>query len=263
MVNLGKYDATRESQTSTLFNYGEVPVTSAKLNRWNGNIESAFEAINRILSCTINRDQNAVLDLGLGDALQVSPQSPAMMGVKILPGLAVIPPCVVGRTTTDSFPNQGVIAPPDIAPRIDVLYLKQDGELGIATGIEGLPTVPPPVPDGVLALAQIFLRPNCVCIKETDDGVNAYLTDARPVLNVGTPHCHTVDRTPPEIPNDAISAFSTAEKYCTGTLDVFLNGILQMREVDYTENTDERGYTFVHAPPTGAIIQHRYLVDRE
>ena len=263
MVNLGKYDATRESHTSTLFSYGEVPVASAKLNYWNGNIEASLEVVNRVLARLANQDSNAVLDLGPGDSLLVTPQPTPNMTVRILSGLAVIHPYVVGRTTTTTLPLEGMIDAPEVAPRIDVVYLRQDGEVGFVTGIEGLPTVPPSIPDDGMALAQIHFRPGCTCILDTDDAVNAYLSDLRPLVSVGATHQHASDRFPQESANGSNTYFSIAKKFQLETLDVFLNGVLQTINIDYTENSDGRGYSFVQPPPAGAIIQHRYIVEQD
>ena len=263
MAKLGKYDATNEAHTSSLFSYGEVPVASAKLNHWDGNIEASLEVVNRVLSRLVNRDADSVLDLGPGTSLRVAEQAAPDMTVQILPGLAVIYPYVVGRTTTTTFPEEDTIQSPEAAPRIDVLYLRQDGEVGLAKGAEGSPPAAPPLPDQTMALAQIYLRPGSTCIQETDDGENAYLVDLRPLVTVGKSHQHTTDRIPPETSDGSVVSFSTAEKYRPSTLDVFVNGVLQAKDVDYSEDSDGRGYTFVKAPPPGAILQHRYLIEKE
>jgi hypothetical protein len=263
MANLGKYEATKETHSSSLFSYGEVPVASAKLNIWNGNIEASLEVVNRVLSRLVNRDGNAVLDLGAGTSLRVAAQPVPDMTVRILPGLAVVYPYVAGRTTTTTFPENDTIQSPVAAPRIDILYLRQDGEAGLAKGTEGVPPAVPSIPDQAIPLAQIYLRPGCTCIQETDDGENAYLSDVRTLVTVGGTHQHATDRIPPEAADGIAVSFSTAKKYRPGTLDVFVNGVLQAKDLDYTEESDARGYTFIKAPPPGAVIQHRYIIERE
>ena len=42
MSKYGKYDPVNTAHGSSLFSYGEVPLTSNKLNTWNGNIEAAL-----------------------------------------------------------------------------------------------------------------------------------------------------------------------------------------------------------------------------
>jgi len=263
MGNLGKYDATKGTHTSSLFSYGEVPVASAKLNCWNGNIEASLEVVNRVLSRLANRDSNTVLDLGGGTSLRVTAQVPADMTVRVLPGLAVIYPYVAGRTATTTFPEDDTIPAPGAAPRIDLLYLRQDGEVRLAVGLEGSPPALPPLPDQTMALAQIYLRPGCSSIQEIDDGENAYLLDLRTLVTVGETHLHAADRFPPETADGSNVSFSTAKEYRSGTLDVFVNGVFQAKDLDYAEESDCRGYTFVKAPPPGAVIQHRYIIEKE
>ena len=263
MTNLGKYDAANGTHLSSLFVHGEVPVASAKLNTWNGNIAASLEVVNRVLSRLASRDGNCVLDLGPGTSLRVAAQPTPDMTVRILPGLAVVYLCAAGRTTTTTFPEGDAIQAPSVAPRIDVLYLQQDGEVGLARGLEGLPATAPAIPDQSMALSQIFLRPGCTRIQETDDGENAYLVDVRPLVTVGQTHQHALDRTPPETPDGTLASFSTAKEFQAGTLDVFVNGVLQAKDLDYAEDSDARGYTFEEAPPSSAVIQHRYLVKKE
>ena len=263
MANLGKYDPTRESHSSSLFIYGEVPVSSAKLNRWNGNVDASLEAVNRAISRLVNADQNAALDTGCGGSLKVAAQPTPNMTVRILAGVGIIHPYVVATTTGGSLPGEGMIEPPVSAPRIDVVYIRQDGESGIITGTEGLFPVAPAIPTGAMALAEIYLRPGCTAIKEFDDGLNGYLVDLRTLVSVGPSHRHSVDRTPPEVPDGETVHFSTGLPFRSGTLEVFLNGVMQASAVDYTEEETCRGYVFHSPPPTGSIIQHRYLIKQE
>ncbi len=263
MTNLGRYNASNEAHTSSLFAYGEVPVESAKLNRWDGNIAASLEVLNRVIARLANRDADAVLDLGSGDSLRVACQSPCDMSVRILPGLAVIHPYAVGRTAPSAFPEDDTIPPPVSAPRIDVVYLRQDGEVGLAKGMESITPAMPAIPEETLALAEIYLRPGCTSILESDDGANAYLVDIRPLVTVGETHRHAADPFPQESADGTRVDFSTVNKYRTGTLDVFVNGVLQAKDIDYTEKIDARGYTFLKAPPPGAIIQHRYILEQQ
>ncbi len=263
MANLGKYDATRESHSSSLFIYGEVPVSSVKLNRWNGNVDASLEALNRAISRLVNLDRNAVLDTGSGGSLKVIAQPTPNMTVRILAGVGIVHPYVVARTTIETLPDEGMIEPPVSAPRLDVIYVSQDGEAAIATGTEGASPVAPAIPADTVALAEIYLRPGCTTIKETDDGVNGYITDLRALVSAGPSHRHSVDRTPPEIPDGENDHFSTALQFQSGTLEVFLNGVLQAVTTDYTEEEACRGYVFHGPPPTGSIIQHRYLIEQE
>ena len=42
--------------------------------------------------------------------------------------------------------------------------------------------------------------------------------------------------------------FSTDNEYTDGTLQVFYNGLLQIKNEDYTEDSDNQGITFALAP---------------
>lgn len=42
--------------------------------------------------------------------------------------------------------------------------------------------------------------------------------------------------------------FSTGSEYTDGTLQVFYNGLLQIKNEDYTEDSDRQGITFALAP---------------
>ncbi len=263
MTNLGKYDPANEEHSSSLFRYGEVPVESEKLNRWNANIEAALEAATRVLSRLACREQNSVLDLGPGSSLQVAAQPVPNMTVRVFPGLGVIHPYVVGRTMVSTFPEEEGIEPPETWPRIDLVYLSASGQAGLIAGTEGSPPVAPDVPDESMALAEIYLRPGSSSIQEFDDGENAYITDRRNVIVVGDSHRHTDDVTPAESADGTTTHFSTANQYRSGTLDVFVNGILYANNIDYTEDSDRRGYTFTTAPPPHAVLQHRYLIGKE
>ncbi|HOE10538.1 MAG TPA: hypothetical protein PLQ35_10055 [bacterium] len=263
MANLGKYDPTRESHSSSLFIYGEVPVSSAKLNRWNANIDASLEAVNLAVSRLVNSDQNAVLDTGCGGSLRVAAQPTPNMTVRILTGVGIIHPYVVAKTTVETLPGEGMIEPPVSASRIDVVYARRDGESGIVTGAEDSSPVAPGIPTGAMALAEIYLRPGCTAIKESDDGLNGYLVDLRKLVTVGPSHRHSVDQTPPEVPDGETVHFSTALPFRLGTLEVFLNGVMQAAAVDYTEEETCRGYIFHSPPPAVSIIQHRYLIKQE
>lgn len=86
-------------------------------------------------------------------------------------------------------------------------------------------------------------------------------------------HRHNTDEGPPESPDGSQTNFSTNKVFKSGDLDVYVNGVLQKVGYDYTEDSDQKGYTFTNAPRTYAgrdvstgelrqtIIQHRYIVD--
>lgn len=67
------------------------------------------------------------------------------------------------------------------------------------------------------------------------------------------------NQTPVETPNGTRTLFTlpNSDVYATGTLQVWLNGMLQRNPNDYTE-TSTSTITFVAAPLTSDIIQLSY-----
>jgi len=88
------------------------------------------------------------------------------------------------------------------------------------------------------------------------------ITNIKTLQNAGLyVHRHNMDKKPGETPNGTRKAFSTAERFITGTLDVYLNGVLQEIDLHYTEKANRKGYTFLFSIRDDETIQHRYLVD--
>jgi hypothetical protein len=52
----------------------------------------------------------------------------------------------------------------------------------VKTGVEGAVPVAPTADTGYIPLAEIYLRPEMSCIKDTNDTVNGYITDKRTFL---------------------------------------------------------------------------------
>ena len=48
--------------------------------------------------------------------------------------------------------------------------------------------------------------------------------------------------------------FSTGSEYTDGTLQVFYNGLLQIKNEDYTEDSDNLGITFALAPEVDSKV---------
>lgn len=48
--------------------------------------------------------------------------------------------------------------------------------------------------------------------------------------------------------------FSTGSEYTDGTLQVFYNGLLQIKNEDYTEDPDSQGITFALAPEVDSKV---------
>lgn len=74
-------------------------------------------------------------------------------------------------------------------------------------------------------------------------------------------HKHNEDRQPPESTNNIRRNFSTAEKFLSGTLNVYVNGMLATKDVEYAEDEDLKGYTFYYDIGDGWVLEHRYEVD--
>lgn len=68
------------------------------------------------------------------------------------------------------------------------------------------------------------------------------------------------DRSPVEVPNGILTQFSTSEAFIAGSLNVYVNGVLQEKDVDYAEDVGLQSYTFTSPPLTGWLIEHRYRV---
>jgi hypothetical protein len=68
------------------------------------------------------------------------------------------------------------------------------------------------------------------------------------------------DLKPPETPNGTRTGFSTREYFVESTLVVYVNGQRQIRNLDYTEDDDKKGYAFSFAIRSDENVQHEYIV---
>jgi len=68
------------------------------------------------------------------------------------------------------------------------------------------------------------------------------------------------NQTPVETPNGAIVIFTlpNSEAYVSGLLEVFLDGLKQIKTTDYTE-TSSTTFTLVTAPATGEVLRINYI----
>lgn len=263
MARFGIYNHADPENTSSMFVYREVPVASAKLNLWNGNIAAGFELLRRAVSLAVSQSRDAVLIESDGGALLAVPSDPPGMTVTLKPGWAVAGAALAGLDEAAALPPGGVFETPATHPRIDSIILRNTGEPDTLTGAEAETPEPPAPPDGAVRLADVFLRPGMAQIVAEDNGVDGYIIDARPMLLTGNAHRHSDDRHPAEPPDGARAHFTTAVPFRPGTLDVYLNGVLQEEGTDYAADADGGGYTFSIPPPAHYRIQHRYLVLHE
>lgn len=258
MSNYGKYDPSNTANSSTLFVYKEVPVPSQKLNRWNGNLQAGFDLVHAVCRSLISQAQPCVLSDADANALQVVAASPNDMTVRVHPGWAVVPDAVAGITTETTLPPGGTVSAPVSQPRIDRVVLYASGALEILAGDEAASPVAPTTPPVALSLATIVHRVGSSSIGDTDSGTNSYIIDDRPERTVASAHRHNDDCSPAEACDGSRTTFSTGNAYRPGTLDVYLNGVLQERDLDYVPETDGITYRFLTAPSATSRIQHRY-----
>lgn len=262
MTQYGKYNPTTTGNNSALFSFQEVPVTSAKLNQWNGNIAASFDLIHRICSFLFAGDSSYILNVEDHSALQVLPVDPPDMRVIVASGLALFQKSIAGIPTAVHLPTVGSFTAPISQPRWDTVILNTSGSLAILNGEENANPVPSALPDDSLPLAHIYHRPGSLQILAMDNGFDSYILDQRPPALYGRAHLHSDDCKPSEVPDGTRTEFSLQDRFTVGSLDVFLNGVLQEKEIDYVENADRRGYNFITPPLSHYSIQHRYQIER-
>lgn len=263
MARYGLYNPTQPENPSTMFVFQEVPLTSDKLNRWNGNLAAQCTLLHTVLAMLGARNQPAILTAGDEGALHVSAQAVPDRTVQVAPGWAILPGSLAGLDTGQTVPLGGEIEPPLAEDRIDCVVLTAAGEVRIVPGEEAILPQPPTVPADTIPLALIYLRVGTSQIFDSDQGTEGYVLDARPRVLLGEAHCHAADCQPPELPDGMRTVFSTQLIYRPGTLDVYLNGVLQEAGVDYDESLDGASYTIYIPPPATYRVQHRYIVAHE
>ena len=258
----GNYDAQRTGNASPLFIYKETPVTSSKMNRWNGNIEAGFELLHAVCSALFTQGEAAVITTSNANALRAVEADEPDMTIRVKPGWAIAAAGFAGLADECVLPSQGVFIAPTTNPRIDLVALSNSGELLIVEGDEAAAPVAPATPGGALALAQIYHRPGASQILDHDNAVDSHLIDARPRFVHGDAHRHSIDAAPTETPDGMRVEFSTQDYFRVGSLQVYLNGVLQKTGVDYSEGEDVKTYTFTSAPSANSLIRHHYLIER-
>lgn len=263
MPQFGTFNPQNSENTSNLFVFQETPVTSSKLNVWNGNIDAVIKLLQNVISIITSQSHDAVLIVGDNAPLQVTAASPEDLTVQINTGWAVIQTALTGIDQTVSLPFGGTFTAPVSNPRIDLIILRNSGELDVVTGTEAASPTTPGTPNESISLASVYFRVGSTKIFDTDQSTDAYITDARPILVLGRAHQHCTEHTPSESPDGVRINYSTHDVFRAGTLDVYVNGILQEKDSDYMEDANQQGYTFVSAPLSHYRIQHRYIVQYE
>ena len=258
MTMYGRYNPENEGNGSSLFSLGEVPLTSVKLNRWNGNIDSSLEILTRACSILFGgRMRNYILYGATESELKVVAQTVPNMTVKVKEGKGILSQFIVGIEEDVTI----TIEVPVANSRYDSIYISQEGEVKKVEGEEGVSPGFPMIPPNSLRLASVYVRYGGTSVKDNDDGVNSYIVDQRPRRLKGLAHEHNTDRVPTESPDGSQTEFSTSKKFVEDSLEVYVNGLLQAAGISYSPDADRRGYTFSTAPKAGFSIEHRYLIE--
>lgn len=161
---------------NTHWGFEERPVASAKLNAWDQRIETAMELIFFLLSQAWGGGDGVIRGAAAKD-LKVEAKLLPGLSVEAEPGYAMIsntPYKLAARTETLE------VAVPITHPRIDLVVADlETGAPLVLTGSEAASPSSPSVPADTIPLAQLHLRPGMSVIKNSDDGMNGYITDRR------------------------------------------------------------------------------------
>ena len=162
----------------TRWEYGERPVTAAKMNGWDDHIAYALELAYRLINEAFGGG-DGVLEHAL-DGLQVVALTPPALAVTVLPGYAFISGMPFAmKEAVELLP----IVAPSADPRIDLVQARlSDWTYIIKEGEEDATPTPPESDEDCLPLARLHLRVGMASIKNSDDGVNGYIEDARALL---------------------------------------------------------------------------------
>jgi len=168
-----------EGYIKTTWAFQERPVASAKLNLWDDRIEAALELAYFLLSLAWGGG-DGVIRGATTDDLDVVATAPPGMTVEVEPGYAFISgsPYKLGE-------KAGTVAveAPAANPRIDLVQARLDTwDIGVKTGTEAASPTAPSADSHCVSLGELYLRVGMSCIKDTDDGMNGYITDARTFL---------------------------------------------------------------------------------
>ena len=162
----------------TRWDFGERPVTAAKLNGWDDHIAAALELAYQLVN-ELCGGGDGVLENAL-DALQVVALMPPTLAVQVLPGYAFISGMPLSlKEAVELLP----VVAPTTNPRTDLVQARlSDWSFVVKEGTEATTPTPPEADEDCLPLALLHLRPGMVSIKNSDDGVNGYIEDVRVLL---------------------------------------------------------------------------------
>lgn len=167
------------SYIKTTWSFEERPVASSKLNTWDDRISTALELVFFLLNGAWGGGSGVLRGLTIDDLKVVALGTPGL-SVEVKPGYAFISKFPFKLAAATQSPD---VSPPVSNPRIDLVQAALDtGAITIKTGTEAASPSPPSANTDHLALAQLYLRPGMSSIKNADDSVNGYITDARVFL---------------------------------------------------------------------------------
>ncbi len=109
--------------------------------------------------------------------LKVTAQSSPNLTVQIAAGTCFIAGVLAGDV--DGVASLSGFAAPSANPRIDLVQISNAGVISRKAGTENASPVAPTVDAGNMALATVYNRVGQTSIKNTSDGSNGYITDAR------------------------------------------------------------------------------------
>lgn len=162
----------------TRWDYGERPVTAAKLNAWDDHVAAALELAYRLINEAFGGG-DGVLQHAL-DALQVIALTPPALSVKVSAGYAFISGMPFAlKEAVELLP----IVAPTTNPRTDLVQARlSDWSFVVKEGEEAISPTAPEADEDCLPLALLHLRTGMASIKNSDDGVNGYIEDNRTLL---------------------------------------------------------------------------------
>ena len=162
--------------TKTAWSYRERPVASAKLNAWDDRIEAAFELAFHLISLAWGGGDGVIRN-SANSGLQVKAANPATLNVRVAPGFAFIANMPF---RLDAECRTADIAVPLAHPRIDLVQARlEDWGIVVKTGSEAASPQSPQPDDDCILLARIHARPGMTAVRDTDDGINGWINDAR------------------------------------------------------------------------------------
>jgi hypothetical protein len=167
------------SYSKTSWSFEERPVASSKLNLWDDRIEAALELLSFLMLQQWG-GQSGVLRRSPADDLAVKATSPVSLIVEIRAGYAFINSYAYRLSATTQSVS---IAVPTTNPRRDLVQARlATWDVSVKTGTEAASPALPGADTDCIALAELYCKPGMTSIKDTNDGTNGYIIDARKFL---------------------------------------------------------------------------------